>query len=138
MRARILTLVGLLLLAGCSSIPSLLYKIEIQQGNVITQVMVSKRRILTPIASNKPMLRVLARISMGSLLETIEMKMILSTVKEHNSPVIYENVLKGIHVNFGILKEIAVNTKTKFDDGIIDLVLEAVSESAETSAIDIS
>ncbi|MEO8992058.1 MAG: outer membrane protein assembly factor BamE [Nitrosospira sp.] len=42
MRARILTLVGLLLLAGCSSVPSLLYKIEIQQGNVITQEMVNK------------------------------------------------------------------------------------------------
>ena len=42
MRARILTLVVLLLLAGCSSIPSLLYKIEIQQGNVITQEMVDK------------------------------------------------------------------------------------------------
>jgi outer membrane protein assembly factor BamE len=42
MRARILTLVGLLLLAGCSSVPSLLYKIEIQQGNAITQEMVNK------------------------------------------------------------------------------------------------
>ncbi|WP_051536613.1 outer membrane protein assembly factor BamE [Nitrosospira briensis] len=42
MRARILTLVGLLLLAGCSSVPSLIYKIEIQQGNVITQEMVNK------------------------------------------------------------------------------------------------
>ena len=42
MRARILTLVVLLLLAGCSSIPSLLYKIEVQQGNVITQEMVDK------------------------------------------------------------------------------------------------
>lgn len=42
MRARILTLVGLLLLAGCSSVPSLVYKIEIQQGNVITQEMVNK------------------------------------------------------------------------------------------------
>ncbi|SOD40673.1 outer membrane protein assembly factor BamE [Nitrosovibrio sp. Nv4] len=42
MRARILTLVVLLLLAGCSSVPSLLYKIDIQQGNVITQEMVDK------------------------------------------------------------------------------------------------
>ncbi len=42
MRARILTLAVLLLLAGCSSVPSLLYKIEIQQGNVITQEMVDK------------------------------------------------------------------------------------------------
>lgn len=42
MRARILTLFALLWLAGCSSVPSLLYKIEIQQGNVITQEMVDK------------------------------------------------------------------------------------------------
>ena len=42
MCAKILTLLVLLLLAGCSSVPSLLYKIEIQQGNVITQEMVDK------------------------------------------------------------------------------------------------
>ncbi len=42
MRAKILTLVVLLLLAGCSSVPSLLYRIEIQQGNVITQELVDK------------------------------------------------------------------------------------------------
>ena len=41
MRARILPLL-VLLVAGCSSVPSLLYKIEIQQGNVITQDMVDK------------------------------------------------------------------------------------------------
>jgi outer membrane protein assembly factor BamE len=43
MRARIITL-AVLLLAGCSSVPSLLYKIEIQQGNVITQEMVNKMK----------------------------------------------------------------------------------------------
>ena len=42
MRAKILTLHVLLLIAGCSSIPSLLYKIEIQQGNVITHEMLEK------------------------------------------------------------------------------------------------
>lgn len=42
MRAKILTLHVLLLLAGCSSIPSLPYKIEIQQGNVITHEMLEK------------------------------------------------------------------------------------------------
>jgi outer membrane protein assembly factor BamE len=42
MRAKILTLFVLLLLAGCSSVPSLVYKIEIQQGNIITQEMVDK------------------------------------------------------------------------------------------------
>lgn len=42
MRAKILTLLVLLVLAGCSSVPSLLYKIEIQQGNLITQELVNK------------------------------------------------------------------------------------------------
>jgi outer membrane protein assembly factor BamE len=42
MRAILLTLVVSILLAGCSSVPSLLYKIEVQQGNVITQEMVDK------------------------------------------------------------------------------------------------
>src|SRR5690348_9859643 len=42
MRARILPLLVLVSLAGCSSVPSVLYKIEIQQGNVITQDMVDK------------------------------------------------------------------------------------------------
>lgn len=42
MRAKIFTLHVLLLLAGCSSVPSLPYKIEIQQGNVITHEMMEK------------------------------------------------------------------------------------------------
>ncbi len=42
MRAKIFTLHVLLLLAGCSSVPSLLYRIEIQQGNVITHEMMEK------------------------------------------------------------------------------------------------
>ncbi len=42
MRAKIFTLHVLLLLAGCSSVPSLLYKIDIQQGNVITHEMLGK------------------------------------------------------------------------------------------------
>lgn len=42
MRAKIFTLHVLLLLAGCSSVPSLPYKIDIQQGNVITHEMMEK------------------------------------------------------------------------------------------------
>lgn len=42
MRAKIFTLHVLLLLAGCSSIPSLPYKIDIQQGNVVTHEMMEK------------------------------------------------------------------------------------------------
>ena len=42
MRTKIFKLLILLLIAGCSSVPSLLYKIDVQQGNVITQEMVVK------------------------------------------------------------------------------------------------
>ena len=42
MHAKIFTLLFLLLITGCSSIPSVLYKIDVQQGNIITQEMVDK------------------------------------------------------------------------------------------------
>jgi outer membrane protein assembly factor BamE len=42
MQAKIFTLLVLLFIAGCSSVPSLLYKIDVQQGNVITREMVEK------------------------------------------------------------------------------------------------
>lgn len=42
MHAKKLTLFVLLFITGCSSIPSVLYKIDVQQGNIITQDMVDK------------------------------------------------------------------------------------------------
>ena len=42
MHAKKLTLLVLLLITGCSSIPSVLYKLDVQQGNIITQEMVDK------------------------------------------------------------------------------------------------
>jgi hypothetical protein len=45
---------------------------------VITQVIPNKSKILTSMARISPMLRVLALCSTGSLLDTIEMKMMLS------------------------------------------------------------
>ena len=42
MHAKKLTLLILLLITGCSSIPSVLYKLDVQQGNIITQEMVDK------------------------------------------------------------------------------------------------
>ena len=44
MHAKKLTLLILLFITGCSSIPSVLYKIDVQQGNIITQDMVDKLR----------------------------------------------------------------------------------------------
>lgn len=42
MVAKIFTLLAYLLLAGCSFLPHLLYKIDVQQGNVVTEEMVEK------------------------------------------------------------------------------------------------
>ena len=45
MHAKKFTLLVLLLITGCSSVPSVLYRIDVQQGNVITQEMVDKLKL---------------------------------------------------------------------------------------------
>jgi hypothetical protein len=65
----------------------------------------------------------------------IEMENVLSGIKEHNTPEIYQNTLQGLHSNFSLLKETALKTKTQVDDGIIDLVLEAVKDCADAGGI---
>lgn len=65
----------------------------------------------------------------------MELMEILSKIQEHNTAKVYENTLKSMHSNFTLLKEVAIKSKTKIDDGIIDLVLEAVVESAAEDGI---
>ena len=65
----------------------------------------------------------------------IEMENVLSGIKEHNTPEIYQNTLQGLHSNFYLLKEASLKTRSRVDDGIIDLVLEAVKESADADGI---
>jgi hypothetical protein len=67
-----------------------------------------------------------------------EMEAVLSGIKEHNTAEIYQTTLQGLHSNFLLLKQAAYKTKTKIDDGIIDLVLEAVKESADSGGIVLS
>ena len=68
----------------------------------------------------------------------LEMQNVFLCTKEHNSPEIYENMLRGLYSNFCLLRQAAVTTKSHFDDGIVDLVLEAVQESAEQDRIMLS
>jgi hypothetical protein len=68
----------------------------------------------------------------------LEMENVLSGIKEHNTPEVYKNTLQGLHSNFSLLKEAASKTKSKFDDGIVDLILEAVTVSANSDGIDLS
>ena len=65
----------------------------------------------------------------------VEIKHVLAGIKEHNQMDVYKNTLFGLHANFSLLREVAVKSKTKIDDGIIDLLLEAVQESADADNI---
>lgn len=64
-----------------------------------------------------------------------ELSNVLANIKEHNTPELYENTLKSIHSSFSLLNEVANKTKTKIDDCVVDLVLEAVAEAAEDDGI---
>ena len=68
----------------------------------------------------------------------LEMQNVLLSIKEHNTPDIYRNTLQGLHSNFLLLKEAAVKTKSNFDDGIVDLVLDAVKDTANSDGIPLS
>jgi hypothetical protein len=68
----------------------------------------------------------------------LEMQNVLLGIKENNTPEIYRNTLQGLHSNFLLLKEVANKTRSNFDDGIVDLVLEAVKESANHDGIVLS
>jgi hypothetical protein len=68
----------------------------------------------------------------------LEMKEVLLNIKEHNTPEIYHNTLQGLYSNFSLLRDAAIKTKSRFDDGIVDLVLEAVKENADADGIVLS
>jgi len=65
----------------------------------------------------------------------LEMQNVILYSKEHNPPEIYENLLRKLYANFCLLREATVKTKSHFDDGIVDLVLEAVIETAGQEGI---
>lgn len=64
-----------------------------------------------------------------------EFEQVLQNIQAHNTANVYENTLKSLHSNFKLLKEVALKSKTKIDDGIIDLVLEAVQEAADEDGV---
>lgn len=68
----------------------------------------------------------------------LELEHVLSGIKEHNSEEVYKNTLQSLHSNFSLLKEAAYKSKSKVDDGIVDLVLEAVNENANAEGIVLS
>jgi len=63
----------------------------------------------------------------------IEMKQVLESIRKHNESSVYKNTLVSLHANFLLLRKAAVQSKTNIDDGIVDLILEAVRENAEVN-----
>jgi hypothetical protein len=68
----------------------------------------------------------------------IEMKEVHLGIKEHNEPGVYRNTILSLYSNFSLLKTAAITTRTVVDDGIIELILEAVRECAEADSIKVS
>jgi hypothetical protein len=68
----------------------------------------------------------------------LEMESALSDIKQHNTEENYKNTLQGLYSGFSLLKEATLKTKSKVDDGIVDLVLEAVMENANADGIVLS
>ena len=65
----------------------------------------------------------------------LEMENVLSGIKEQNGVEAYLTTVHRLYFSFSLLKEAAIKTKTRIDDGIVDLVLEAVKESAANNKI---
>lgn len=58
-----------------------------------------------------------------------EMKAVLANIATHQTPEVYKSTLQTLYSSFSLLKEASVKSKTIIDDGIIDIVMEAVEET---------
>jgi len=68
----------------------------------------------------------------------IEMKQVLEGIRKNNDPSVYKNTLMSLQANFLLLRQAAIQSKTNIDDGIIDLILETVTENAEANELILS
>jgi hypothetical protein len=67
-----------------------------------------------------------------------EMEIVLLNVKEHQTSEIYQDTLRALHSSFSLLRDATLKTKSRIDDGIVNLVLEAVNTNAEAEGIVLS
>lgn len=67
-----------------------------------------------------------------------EIKMALSGIKERHTEELYRNTLQELYSNFTTLKVASRSTKTSINNGLIDLVMEVLRESAGEEGIHLS
>lgn len=81
------------------------------------------------VSAALPMVKAVGKAELSELLETIQ---------KNNTPEMYGNTLTAVYSSFSLLHEVAVKTKTKIDDGLIDFVLETVVEKAQEAGINLT
>lgn len=69
---------------------------------------------------------------------TLEVEAALDSIKQHNTPELFETTLKSMHGDFLLLREAVLKTNTKVDDGIVDLFIAAIEGSAADSNIQLT
>lgn len=62
---------------------------------------------------------------------------ILKKIKTNNTKEVYEHTLKSVYNAFKLMSELTGKTKTKIDDGVVNMVLDAVGEAAEDADIEL-
>jgi flagellar hook-basal body complex protein FliE len=68
----------------------------------------------------------------------LEMEAVLTGIKNKQTAEAYKNLLQSLYSGFSLLKESSVKSKTKIDDGIVDIVLRAVERTASKAEISLS
>lgn len=66
----------------------------------------------------------------------LEMEAVLTHMTTYQTPEVYRDTLRTLYASFSLLKEASVKSKTKIDDGIIDIVLGAVEDTAAKAGIE--
>lgn len=83
------------------------------------------------------MREILAQIGLSAVTAIGKMQLIelLNKIKDGNPSLDFVNTLKGLHSSFSLLRDLAIKSKSKIDDGIVNMVLDAVAEVAEANDV---
>lgn len=65
----------------------------------------------------------------------IELKGILAKIQAEEPPAKFVDILKSLNSTWRVIQTYAVQTKTKIDDGFVDTILQAVTETANENGI---
>ena len=60
---------------------------------------------------------------------------LLANIKEHNDADTYEQTLKAGSSFFTLLSKVAAKSKTKIDDGVIEIFLSPIQDAADADDI---